>query len=112
MGGFDSFSLQIARDNLVWVLYLGCLKLVLCPECLDLKLFWVRPKYFFFTLVLGPCDWVNYLIIKLSQIADVLSEASVTILLNAFSTISSLLTITAFKLEFLLWVKDLSVMTF
>ena len=50
MGGFDSFSLQIALDNLVWVLYLRCLKLVLCPECLDLKLFWVRPKYFFFIL--------------------------------------------------------------
>ena len=29
MGGFDSFSLQIALDNLVWVLYFRCLKLVL-----------------------------------------------------------------------------------
>ena len=54
-----------------------------------------QAKIFLFNFNLGPCDWVNHLIIKLSQIADVLSEA-VTILLYALSPISSLFTITAF----------------
>ena len=52
-----------------------------------------QAKIFLFYFNLGPCDWVSYLIIKLSQVADVLSEA-VTTLFYAFSTISSLFTIT------------------
>ena len=52
MGGFDSFNFQIAVDNLVEALYFGSLKLVLWPECLDLKLSWLKPKYFFLTLIL------------------------------------------------------------